>query len=651
MLTKFNGPIKRVKIQRQQSISKFVDLIKIFENTLNLYFYRALEPFSDEESQTDLWQKARDKAIEAQEKAQEALSILKPIIAELPKELETAKEIPQKFDDINKDIAQANSQVERVQKLFPNLDSLTKDLSNKQDQTAVTLSLLGERIGKLKQQIETAREAANAIKVGVTFHPNTTLDLQPPPDVSPLSLSQVSAFFRTSQPNGFLLYLGNENKTGGKRNKREDFMAVEIENGYPILTIDLGNGPQKIISETYVADDKWHQIIVERTGNNVTLIVREETDDGQDRIHPTKVELQGTDLQFNIEPENCKLFVGGYPPDYNMQDGLKYSSFEGQIEDLRVGDQDVGLWNFIDGQDNNHGAVERDRLLALDKPENGYRFSGNGYVQLDSKPYLFKTRSSIQFKFKVSPDVTEGLIFYAGKLDHFISVEMLKGTIYFKYRLGEHMVNIGNQVEMMNDDQWHKVEAERSGRRGILKIDNRVVYQDETPNFTEDNLKITDHMYFGGYPGKLNHSEITNKHFDGCIKDVFIDGTTVDLSRNEKSHRVRSGCPDKLSRVISYPPRQFGYLRLKNISSANHFQVNLKFKTKQANGLIFYGSDNDQIATIGLSIRDGALVLNSLQQELSTEPLTFNDGEWHLVTATHDAKRLRLRIDDGNEFR
>lgn len=41
-------------------------------------------------------------------------------------------------------------------------------------------------------------------------------------------------------------------------------MAIEIQNGFPVLTIDLGNGPTKIIGDTYVADNEWYQIVVER---------------------------------------------------------------------------------------------------------------------------------------------------------------------------------------------------------------------------------------------------------------------------------------------------------------------------------------------------------------------------------------------------
>lgn len=600
-------------------------------------------------SQAEIWKDARDNAINAQEKAQEALNILKPIVKDLPNELIRAKQMPKEVDDTNNDINQASKQVERVMNLFPNLQHLMNDLDNRQTETDKIGNNLADRIERLKKSLEMARDVANSIKVGVNFHPNTTLELRPPSNLNQLATtSRVSAFVKTDKPNGFLLYLGNENKDGTRRNKRDDFMAIEVENGYPILTIDLGNGPERIISNKNIANGQWHQVIVERTGNDVKLIVREEIADGKDQLHEVVGKIPGTDSVFNVDAENSNLFVGGYPPDYNIQDGLKYSSFEGQIEDLRIGDQEAGLWNFIDGQDNNHGALERDRLVAAEVPATGYRFGGQGYVILDSKPYEFKQRSSVQFKFKVPRDVTEGLIFYAGKHRHFISVEMRRGGIYFQYRLGEHRVSIGSS-EMFNDDQWHRVEAEREGRKGILKVDGKVIYQEETPINTEENLKISDSLYFGGVPHKLNHTEITTKHFDGCIDDVYIFGSPVDLTKHLAMYGARPGCPTKFSSNISFSPRSPGYLRLSNVTASNHFQINLKFRTTSPNGIIFYAANHNQDATIGLALRDGSLVLTSRDKELSTAPNTYNTGEWYVVTATHDQKKLRLSVG-GNEF-
>lgn len=41
-------------------------------------------------------------------------------------------------------------------------------------------------------------------------------------------------------------------------------MALMIESGYPVLLVDLGSKPEKIIHNKFVSDNVWRQIIVDR---------------------------------------------------------------------------------------------------------------------------------------------------------------------------------------------------------------------------------------------------------------------------------------------------------------------------------------------------------------------------------------------------
>lgn len=43
-------------------------------------------------------------------------------------------------------------------------------------------------------------------------------------------------------------------------------MALMIESGYPVLIVDLGSGPEKIIHNKLVSDNVWRQIIIYRFG-------------------------------------------------------------------------------------------------------------------------------------------------------------------------------------------------------------------------------------------------------------------------------------------------------------------------------------------------------------------------------------------------
>lgn len=574
--------------------------------------------------------------------------MLQPILKDLENGVSNAKQLSKKIDDTNMDIAQAGTHIDQVSRILPNLQLFVDDIKQKQDNTQRSNNDLADRIEKLKTQIDFARELANSIKVGVRFHPNTTLELQPPASLAQLSNDfKTSVYFRTNKSNGFLLYLGNENQRDRPFGKQEDYMALEIENGYPILTMDLGNGPDKIIGKKNVANGKWHQAIVERTGDKVKLTIRDENE-GRTTLYENEDRLSGDPSNiFDLSRENSKIFVGGWPPDFNVQDTVKYSSFEGEIEDLRVGDERVGLWNFADGQNNNDGAHERNELVASEIQPTGYRFSGHGHVVVAAQQ-SFKQHSNIKFRFKAGRDTTDGLMFYAGRDDHFISIELRNGGVYFQYKLGQHLVSIGTS-EQFNDDEWHWVEAERNGRAGVLKVDNNKIYQEESPVGSEQNLLISDEMYFGGHPDGVSHPEITDKNFDGCIDNVHIFGNVVSLSRNIKAYGVRPGCATKFSTVTSYPPGQPGHVRQK-LNATGALRINLKFKTKQDKGLIFFITNQYNGNILSLAIENGALTLGSQLAKINTQPRIYNDSEWHYSVLQYDGGRLSLSVDDAPEL-
>ena len=109
----------------------------------------------------------------------------------------------------------------------------------------------------------------------MTFYTNTILELRNPESMSQLATStHVSLYFKTDKPHGFLLYLGNEVGTHRKmrRVRSDDFLALEIENGFPVLLIDLGSGKERINSDKFVADDVWYQAIIERYGSQLCQI-------------------------------------------------------------------------------------------------------------------------------------------------------------------------------------------------------------------------------------------------------------------------------------------------------------------------------------------------------------------------------------------
>ncbi|KRT80924.1 hypothetical protein AMK59_5060, partial [Oryctes borbonicus] len=558
---------------------------------------------------------------------------------EVPVQTAEAEQLPKKVDETNRHVLQVEKQLEIIKDKLPRIIS---DLNSfpKIDRPGRSEDL-DEKIEKLKRQIALARDIANRIKVGVRFYKNTTLELRNPDNLEQLSTStKISGYFRTNNTFGLLIYLGNGNGTGLRRTKTDDYMALEIENGYPVLTLDIGNGQERILNNKFVADGNWYQFIIERTGLNAKLTIREEIAGGRIKETVGESGLQAPYIIFNLDKNLSKLFVGGYPSEFNMQSTVKQEAFDGEMEEIVVGDTPVSLWNFNSGFENHRGARERNKLVNL-SPSTGCRFSGTGFVVINARSYTHKLRNNIRLTFKTF--ATEGLLFLYGNSTTYIALEMRDGKVFFKYNLG-YGTKVFQTVNTYNDGEWHNVEAKREGADGRLNVDAEEIRGDGAA-IQGNALGYSDYFYFGGYVKKHNYSDITNKGFDGCIDNVDA-GNPINLNSNYKAYGIIPGCPVKFARLVSFIEAEPGYIKLGNIHVTNDITMALKFKTNNNNGLIFYLTDKNQASGISLSLINGKLKLISQRHELVSKEGNFNDSQWHVVSITHNSQVLRLDFDD-----
>ncbi|KAG8228153.1 hypothetical protein J437_LFUL002807 [Ladona fulva] len=637
----------------KQKIEEVIGLNK-YTDDVDKRVNKALDSIPSE-SLENLAQEATSTAKEAEEMANNAIEKIADIAESIPEDLKNAKQIPKSIDNAMKDIAHVQSQAERVSTLLPDITNLMNRVGLQQADIDKSQIDLREQIKNLKNKVALARETANRIKVGVKMYGNTTLELKNPEGLSQLgTAAKVSTYFRTDKQNGFIMYLGNEIDTKKKLRRvvSDDFMALEIENGYPILKIDLGSGPQSIASEKYVADNVWYQAIIERVGKSVKLTIREESSDGQEILHEKEVVLPGTSSILNLDQKLSKLFVGSYHTRFKMQPDVKYSAFEGELEEMMIGDSPVSFWNFDYAENNVYAAMERDKLVNL-QPKTGFRFDGSGYAILDRLPYRMQHECDVQLEFKTF--AKDGLLFLVEKDRSFLSIELRGGRIVYQYDLGDGIATLRSR-KSYSDGRWHTVEAVREKNNAALKVDGEIIDQGSSPGSAAE-LIVSDFIYFGGYPGEHHFTSVTNIDFDGCIDNVHVDSTPVDLSQNIEALGVTPGCPVKVASIVSYLENLAGYIQWPNVTVDNFLQLSFKFNTTHSNGLLFYVTDSTQANGISLSLVDGSLVMLAAEGKIkistatsSSNPTKYNDGQWHVLTATYDSSSMHLDIDDYESF-
>ena len=139
----------------------------------------------------------------------------------LPDNLKKAKELSKETSDSIHDNSQSEHLLNAIDLKLPDFKTGINNLDLVQNAINERNGTLDENIKKIECKISHSRDLVSRIRVGMTFFPNTTLELRNPvKSLSSLTTSiNISFYFRTNESNGFLLYLGNDNGNMGSRIK------------------------------------------------------------------------------------------------------------------------------------------------------------------------------------------------------------------------------------------------------------------------------------------------------------------------------------------------------------------------------------------------------------------------------------------------
>ena len=80
------------------------------------------------------------------------------------------------------------------------------------------------------------------------------------------------------------------------------------------------------------------------------------TEDEPDSVVETTTD---SSTVLDINPSSVKFYIGGVPFDAGIDDLLVNRRFQGCIEEVTFDGVPVGLWNFVDGDQNNNGCDMR----------------------------------------------------------------------------------------------------------------------------------------------------------------------------------------------------------------------------------------------------------------------------------------------------
>ncbi|XP_030909969.2 laminin subunit alpha-2 [Melopsittacus undulatus] len=304
---------------------------------------------------------------------------------------------------------------------------------------------------------------------------------------------------RTTADSGLLFYMARINHA--------DFATVQIKNGLPYFSYDLGSGDTNTMISNKINDGQWHKIKIVRTKQEGSLIV----DDVSNRtVSPKKADILDV---------VGMLYVGGLPINYTTRRiGPVTYSIDGCIRNFRMTEAPVDL-------DNPTSSFSVGKCFVT--AQKGTYFDGTGFAKTVGA-YRVGTDLLVEFEFRTTRLNGVLLGISSQKMDG-LGIELVDGKVMFHVDNGAGRFSAIYEPDApgsLCDGQWHKVLANKIKHRLELTVDDRQV-DSNSPSRTSTSADTNDPVFVGGYPdGVTQFGLTTNIRFKGCIRFLkFTKGT------------------------------------------------------------------------------------------------------------------------------
>uniref|UniRef100_A0A8C6IUA6 Laminin subunit alpha-2 n=1 Tax=Melopsittacus undulatus TaxID=13146 RepID=A0A8C6IUA6_MELUD len=293
---------------------------------------------------------------------------------------------------------------------------------------------------------------------------------------------------RTTADSGLLFYMARINHA--------DFATVQIKNGLPYFSYDLGSGDTNTMISNKINDGQWHKIKIVRTKQEGSLIV----DDVSNRtVSPKKADILDV---------VGMLYVGGLPINYTTRRiGPVTYSIDGCIRNFRMTEAPVDL-------DNPTSSFSVGKCFVT--AQKGTYFDGTGFAKTVGA-YRVGTDLLVEFEFRTTRLNGVLLGISSQKMDG-LGIELVDGKVMFHVDNGAGRFSAIYEPDApgsLCDGQWHKVLANKIKHRLELTVDDRQV-DSNSPSRTSTSADTNDPVFVGGYPGKCLTHKLSSEHFQKC---------------------------------------------------------------------------------------------------------------------------------------
>ncbi|PRD25784.1 UNVERIFIED_CONTAM: Lama1 [Trichonephila clavipes] len=367
-----------------------------------------------------------------------------------------------------------------------------------------------------------------------------------------------------------------------------------------------------------------------------------------------------------VEPSTTNNIILNYATKSNAKDSLLFfigsskeapseirsSSFSGCLYEVLFDGRPIGLWNFVTniGCD---GSTE-------DIDTSAFEFQGSSsYAIVPQVPYYKKSDLYTVLSFKTLNE--DALLFLSCNKERgqVISLELKGGKVVYQLTLdGRTHIRLQTNKKY-NTGQWIRVEAARENFEAQLLVEEE--FLENTLRGSSSALELSDSsLYYGGVPPnftKESWPDINFSNFFGCMKDIQIDSTPIDLFKGS-FYGMNVGCSNRPLKVATFKGE--GYIELNGQPLPLESSITFSFLTSQSDGLLLVSTFKGQESTkrdqqqnyYSIALKDERIVamFNGGSGEIQmTSVRTIKRNTFHTVNIIRKNRSLMLRLDDETE--
>ncbi|XP_069394638.1 neurexin-1a isoform X17 [Paralichthys olivaceus] len=504
----------------------------------------------------------------------------------------------------------------------------------------------------------------------------------------------ISFDFRTTEPNGLLLFSHGKPKQQAKDSKnpqtlKVDFFAIEMLDGHLYLLLDMGSGTTKTRAvNKKVNDGEWYHVDFQRDGRSGTISINTLR-----TAYTAPGESEILDLDDN-------LYLGGLPENKmglvfptEVWTALLNYGYVGCIRDLFIDGQSKDVRRLAEIQkatgvkpsctkeppkqclsnpcQNNGICREGWNRYVCDCSGTGYlgrscereatilSYDGSKFMKVQLPVVMHTEAEDVSLRFRSQR--AYGILIATTSRDSADSLrlELESGRVRLTVNLDCVRINCTSSKgpetifagQNLNDNEWHTVRVFRRGKSLKLTVDDLPPVEGQMAG---DHTQLEFHNIETGIVTEKRFLPMVPSNFIGHLQSLAFNGMAyIDLCKNGDIDYCELNAMIGFKNIIADPvtfKSRSSYVTLTTLQAYYSMHLFFQFKTTSSDGLILFNSgDGNDFIVVELvkgylhyvsDLGNGAQLIKGN----SNKPL--NDNNWHNVIISRDTNNLHtVKID------